>query len=116
VVAGTIWLIWMAAAIYGEIKKHRLAKQGKTGRNELPPRYSGRQRRRSSAGNHEMRSQHRRRSGSRSGGARPSQTPLMSENPYTGGARESMDRRGSQSVREYYAGGQGRNERQRSWV
>jgi len=92
--------------VYGEIKRLRKKKEGKGERvpAQGPPRYSAEY---PVQQGHAMRNTNTRRSRSLNrGGARPSQTPLMTE------SRRSSDRRDSQ-VREFYNSG---NQRERTWV
>jgi hypothetical protein len=116
IVAGIIWLVWMAAAVYGEIKKARLKREGKEGRTEVPDGRSPPYTHRPLAGHRSTsnvdrqhtrstRSEGRRRSSSRTQRSdRPAQVPLMAER----GPAES----GESQVREFYGG----NQRERTWV
>jgi len=116
VVAGLIWLVWMAAAVYGEIKKARLAREGKQGDTEVPDAQSPPYTQRPMAGHRSTsnierqqtrstRSEGRRRSSSRTQRSdMPARGPLMAER----GPAES----GESQVREFYGG----NQRERTWV
>jgi len=108
VVAGIVWCVWVAAAVYGEIKRLRKKKEGKGERvpGQGPPRYSAEY---PAQQGREMRTNAARRSRSLNReGARPSQTPLMTES-----RRASQERRAGSPVREFYNDG---NQRERSWV